>query len=318
LLDHYGYYKMPAELKEKVPEYMTADYAGVFYRVLYKVLSTSKDQVKPVNKPNDFSYFYNPGIKQVPERQEQSVLLVSMYIVYQLLEEAYNLSLEKSNVIPTSMLIKLGVMLGNKNEHYKSLQILRLAAERTDFPLDEAMLKALYPLAFKKEIISAATDNKIAEPLFFGLIRAESLFNSEIASWAGAQGLSQLMPATADEVAKRLSLDEYDIHDPQTNLDIGGWYLANVRNRNHDFSRALYAYNAGPSRVDSWNDDIGNYPSLLYLESIPIESTRKYVKRIFVSAQLYNILYFEYDSRHLAELFFSGIGDFIIKQKEAQ
>ena len=96
---------------------------------------------------------------------------------------------------------------------------------------------------YRKEILRAAHDHDIPPPLLAALVRAESAFNARAVSWAGAQGLGQLMPSTA------LDLGVEDPFDPVENLGGSAHYLSLQFNRFGTWRAALAAYHAGPEAV---------------------------------------------------------------------
>jgi LAS superfamily LD-carboxypeptidase LdcB len=117
-------------------------------------------------------------------------------------------------------------------------------------------------------IESTANRHGIPPALFAGLVHAESGFDHSVISHAGAIGLAQLMPGTANG----LGVDPYD---PLQNLDGGARYLADMLDQFGDIRLALAAYNAGPGRVRQYN----GIP--------PIKETQAYVPRVLQFAQLY-------------------------------
>lgn len=163
------------------------------------------------------------------------------------------------------------------------------AAQNT--PPEEDPLRFLYPRWFHREITEAADRHGIPDHIFLGLVREESAFQYDIVSHAGAVGLSQLMPATAEYAAGLMSLDYYDIEDPADNTLIGSWYLARVRSNLPSYGHSLAAYNAGPGRTAGWVRWFGSLPADLFAEAIPINETRRYVKRVLVSSVYYGYLY---------------------------
>lgn len=133
-------------------------------------------------------------------------------------------------------------------------------------------------------------------PLLLGLMRQESAFNVSAVSPAGARGLMQLMPGTAERVAGRLGLD-YSLsrltRDPVYNIRLGRDYLQRMIDRYDGFlPLALAAYNAGPGRADQWIVDYGD-PRLAdidpidWIEQIPFSETRNYVQRVLESYTVY-------------------------------
>jgi len=124
----------------------------------------------------------------------------------------------------------------------------------------------------------------------YGLIRQESRFIQVAKSSVGASGLMQLMPATAKWVAKKMGLKDFKHHlvnELDTNLALGTYYLKHVYD-SLDGSPVLAtaAYNAGPSRARRWQ---GGNPmeGMVYIESIPFNETRDYVKKVMSNATYY-------------------------------
>lgn len=137
--------------------------------------------------------------------------------------------------------------------------------------------------------------------LVLGLIRQESAFHFEAVSSVGARGLMQLMPATAERVAKALNvvfkqrsnLETALTSDPNLNVKLGSAYLNDlVGDFNGSYVLAVAAYNAGPARVRRWLHDMGDPRSpevdpIDWIESIPFPETRNYVQRVLEGAQIY-------------------------------
>jgi soluble lytic murein transglycosylase len=155
-------------------------------------------------------------------------------------------------------------------------------------------LSAAYPNRYWREI-NEATDNYDWNPrVFHSLVREESNFNPRIVSWAGARGLSQLMPRTAQSVAGWLSIpySRARLFEPAYNLAIGSRYIDHLMGRYGDSPfLALAGYNAGEGNVGRWLRRFGDIPTDEMVESIPIRQTRHYVKRVMSSFQTYNMLY---------------------------
>ena len=128
------------------------------------------------------------------------------------------------------------------------------------------------------------------ESWVYGLIRQESRFVQVARSVAGASGLMQLMPATARWVAKRLGLDRFHlglINELETNISLGTYYLKHVHDRlDGSAVLATAAYNAGPGRARRWQD-VRPLEGAVYVESIPFNETRDYVKKVLANATYY-------------------------------
>ena len=160
---------------------------------------------------------------------------------------------------------------------------------------DRVLLLA-YPEKYWAEVQAVTPTYSWDARIFHGLVREESNFNREIVSHAGARGLSQLMPATAQGVARWLgvTVTQQQLHDPKTNLQIGSRYFESLITRyGGDPYVAMAGYNAGEGNVAKWMERFGNVPVDQWVESIPFRETRNYVKRVSRSWQTDHLLYDE-------------------------
>lgn len=164
--------------------------------------------------------------------------------------------------------------------------------ERWSLPL----LEAVYPFPFSEALVDAARARGLPPQLVAGVVRRESLFDPEIISSANAVGLMQLLPRTAQDVARRAGLREYErsqLTVPQVNLLLGTQYLADVLDRFGGSRLAgLISYNAGPHRWVSWRE----FPELeagedQFVERIPFRETREYVQAVTELIAIYDRLY---------------------------
>ena len=142
------------------------------------------------------------------------------------------------------------------------------------------ILRVAYPDRYWTEVAAAAEGDRYDPRLFHALVREESNFNRRITSFAGARGLSQLMPPTAKQVAGWLGQPVGDLEDPANNTTIGGRYLDALHKQLGSPFLSLAAYNAGARRVEEWLGRRGNVPTDEYVERIPFRETRGYVKRV--------------------------------------
>ncbi|MBF0426191.1 MAG: lytic transglycosylase domain-containing protein [Magnetococcales bacterium] len=130
--------------------------------------------------------------------------------------------------------------------------------------------------------------------LVWGTGRQESLFSPTVVSRSGALGLLQLMPTTAKEEANLLKLDvpsPLKLRRPGYNLSLGQSYLYRMLKRfDGDLVMALISYNAGPARADNWRHDRQIKDSLTFIEEIPIQETRDYVKKVTHGLAMYRQL----------------------------
>lgn len=141
--------------------------------------------------------------------------------------------------------------------------------------------------------------NGVPMEWIYATMRQESGYDARAVSRAGARGLLQLMPATAAELAKERGMKNYDrskLFDAETNLTLGIMMMTRLASR-YGGNLVLMAagYNAGPGRVRRWLESFGGADLDLFVEKIPFEETRRYVKRVSGHALHYRYLSGESD-----------------------
>lgn len=157
--------------------------------------------------------------------------------------------------------------------------------------------RPFYPLPYRDIIIEQAADNQLDPALVAAVIKVESNFRPEAVSRRGARGLMQLMPRTAEYVVERMgdapAADlEQRLFEPDFNIRLGTWYLAHLLRRyQQDMGKALAAYNAGPTKVDSWLAEGIWDGTLENLKQIPYGETRDYLDRVRQAWGQYSRLY---------------------------
>jgi soluble lytic murein transglycosylase len=162
-------------------------------------------------------------------------------------------------------------------------------SERTKVEIDIAQR---YPMPFRRDIVEAATNAGLDPAFVFGLIRQETRFMGQMRSAVGANGLMQLMPATAKWAAKKAGIPFRPdlIADPATNLRIGTFYLKLVLDSlGGSDPMAAAAYNAGPARPRRWRGGSMLAPEV-WTENVPFFETRDYVKKVLTNAAIYAAL----------------------------
>lgn len=153
-----------------------------------------------------------------------------------------------------------------------------------------------YPLAFWPQVARAAQAEGIDPLLAIALMRQESLFDPAARSPADARGLMQLLPSTAEQVARERGQPSPADHlyDPDVNIAIGVAHLADLMRRyGGDPLTATAAYNAGVDAVGRWQERFGALPADELVESITYRETRDYVKKVMGNYRRYQQLYAE-------------------------
>lgn len=154
-------------------------------------------------------------------------------------------------------------------------------------------LEERFPMAWAREFRQATDDKGITQSYAMAIARQESAWNPKAQSPVGAAGLMQVMPRTAQHTVQMSNIPGYSspsqLFDPQTNITIGTSYLEYVYQqfgRNRILSSA--AYNAGPSRVNTWlGNSAGRIDAVAFIESIPFSETRSYVKNVLAYDAFY-------------------------------
>jgi soluble lytic murein transglycosylase len=149
---------------------------------------------------------------------------------------------------------------------------------------DKAVQELKLPLRHEDVIRQQAADKNLDPSLIAGVIYVESRFRDQT-SHAGAKGLMQLMPATADYIARKSGgtrFQQGDLADPQINISYGSWYLRYLLQHYHgNVALTLAAYNAGEGKVDEWwraAADRGE--TFAVAKHIPFAETREYVTKV--------------------------------------
>ncbi len=150
-----------------------------------------------------------------------------------------------------------------------------------------------YPLVYSELVARDTAANGLSEGLIYGLIRAESGFSPAIKSPAGAIGLMQLMPATAKATAREKgAFDPQRLTVPEFNIKLGTRHFRDLMNDyNGEVIYSIAAYNAGAAAVDRWRKSMKGLKMDEFIESIPYQETRDYVKKVYASAATYRQLY---------------------------
>ena len=151
-------------------------------------------------------------------------------------------------------------------------------------PADHAVKEIKLPLRHEDVIRQQAADKKVDPALIAGVIYTESRFRDQT-SHAGAKGLMQLMPETADYIARKSGgtrFERADLATPQINIAYGTWYLRYLLDKyKGNTILTLAAYNAGEGKVDQWRREAAAQGERFRVAShIPFKETRDYVHRV--------------------------------------
>jgi soluble lytic murein transglycosylase len=153
-----------------------------------------------------------------------------------------------------------------------------------------------YPEGYKREVEKISKEYDLDPALIYSVIRAESMFQPTVSSWAGALGLMQIIPSTGNWIARSLEITDFEVEDLldyRTNLAFGVYYLAGLMGDfDGEMVYALCGYNAGPGNARKWISAKETDTEMdEFIENIPYPETRTYVKRILEYYSIYRVLY---------------------------
>ncbi|HIU84188.1 MAG TPA: lytic transglycosylase domain-containing protein [Candidatus Aphodousia gallistercoris] len=148
--------------------------------------------------------------------------------------------------------------------------------------------RVLYPDPYRSLVEKYAAQYQLDPCWVYGLIRQESRFISVARSSVGANGLMQIMPATAQWIAKQLPDPDFQmsrINDIETNIRYGTFYLRSLLNRlDNNLTLATAGYNAGPLRSQKWRAALPcSLEGAIFIENIPFTETRNYVQNVIAN-----------------------------------
>lgn len=156
-------------------------------------------------------------------------------------------------------------------------------------------LRAAYPLGYSDIVEEEARTQGVNPALVYAVMKAESNFDPEATSHAGARGLMQITPDTFDWLQTKLREDasytEDDLYTPRVNIRYGCKFLQILQDKYTAKATALSAYNAGIGTVNTWLNNPDVSQDGVTLDRIPYPETEDYVEAVLWNYQKYQELY---------------------------
>ncbi len=155
-------------------------------------------------------------------------------------------------------------------------------------------LNHLFPQEHKEMVEKYSNEYSVDESLVYAVIKAESNFNKDAVSHAGANGLMQITDETALWISEQLKIENFDVYtliDADTNIKLGVWYLSYLIDEFESTDLAILAYNAGANKVKSWISENTITPDNIEVENIPYPETKIYLTKVKLYRKIYEILY---------------------------
>jgi len=157
---------------------------------------------------------------------------------------------------------------------------------------DPELNSLLYPRLYEDRINAAAATAGLDPAWIFSIIRQESRFQRDAVSTSNAIGLMQIIPSTGGWIAEKLGVSKFrsdDLFDVDVNLRFGAWYFKYLLGKFEGSPElAVAAYNGGPGNVSRWLPRLGSDDIDLFIERIPREETREYVKKVMHNHHVYS------------------------------
>lgn len=151
--------------------------------------------------------------------------------------------------------------------------------------LTQKYISVVFPVAYEDIFRRFSQKYKLAEALPLAITRQESAFNTNVRSWADAFGLMQMIPEKATELSKKYHIpykDFNDLYRPEPNIEMGVALLSELHTLfKGKFAQNVAAYNASTSAIAVWERERFNGDYLEFIEMIPYEETRNYIKLVF-------------------------------------
>ena len=229
--------------------------------------------------------------KEMPKELELAYELTALTAMREAVLEIRR-NLKPSNTrFASALMADVYNSMGNRLLMYKSLRVAwpQLATVEQD-SVPVYFIRMYYPVEFSDEIEEHAEEQKLDPNLVRALILQESYYNPRAKSPVGATGLMQLMPPTAKEHAQRLGVrySPSRLEDPDFNTRLGTYHLRMLINmfQGNEYL-AIASYNGGQGNVLKWRRAAPGKPIDEFIESIPFQETRNYVKRITMLRSAY-------------------------------
>lgn len=245
------------------------------------------------------------GTVSEPVRQDESRREIEQQPAYQRAVELRTLGLEQDAARELTaltdryghdpnVLTTLSILMNEVGAYHHALRLVRARfrdrLERTGGTVADGLWNVAYPTGLLRTIKTQGVEG--VDPfLVAAIIREESQYDRRAVSRVGAIGLMQIMPATANAVTQRHRLPGVvrdDLFDQDTNIQIGVRYVQQLLTQfSGNVVQTIAAYNAGPIAVESWATVYRGRSEDEFVELIPFQETRQYVKRVLRSYKEY-------------------------------
>jgi soluble lytic murein transglycosylase len=284
----------------EVAKLYPADYYGLLARARLQDAGKKTPEPRPAGTSRK-GFRYRPGPLAADPHFRAAVQLLRLDMDREAAEELNAVDRREVGASPESPepLLLLAELLDRAGDSRASHRLLRTQGRQVlrepPAGMGLRVWQMAYPPAWRDQVVRYAPPAGVPPDLLQALMREESALDPAVVSGAGAVGLTQLMVRTAGESAKKLALpapSAHDLTDPRLNIRLGAQHLGDLIKRfGGSAPLALAAYNAGEGNARAWWRSRASLPLDEFVEEIPIQETRGYVKRVLRSYAAYRMLY---------------------------
>jgi soluble lytic murein transglycosylase len=278
------------------------DYYGLLARARLKDGADERGALPaPLETPPPTEPDWDPGPLAADPHFRAGVVLLRLGLAHDAAEELGAVEPSKltgQGDVPEPVLV-VADLLDRAGDHRTAHQLLRtrarVALRKAPAGANLRAWRIAYPPAFRDDVKRFAPGSGVPIDLLQALMREESALDPRAVSPVGAIGLTQLMLPTARQMAHQLRMarpSRTDLMKSTVNIRLGATYLGQlIRKFDGSVPLAVAAYNAGGGAVSRWVEARGKLALDEFVEEIPYEETRGYVKRVLRSFAAYRLLY---------------------------
>ncbi len=265
----------------------------------YLQVSTSIDQI--VDSHGKLKQKENPLRQYMQSMENVMDNFARLFVIQDLLGDSYaHAELEEKKYRATNLgeWIALAEVYKRLEAYHRAYRVYDYINSKyfADLPNEEKpfLLKESYPLYYDNIIDRYCKLRFLDKNMILAIIRAESGYDRHAHSWADAYGLMQLIPPTANAVADEINLNLTStkmLFDAELNINLGTYYFKKLLDQfDNRAEYALAAYNAGPHRVNRWQNITPDDEIDLFVENIEFSQTRNYVRKVMRNYWIYSFL----------------------------
>lgn len=267
-----------AEAKNLLEQVAQMDFFGYYGLVSYRELGKKLPALNGLKSTNSLKF--DLDLKTLAESDRRIYTDLIKYREFNLAEKAIGLMSKTKDDD-----VNMALYLAKKSQIYMPVfrQFARLTNnEKVDLFI--AYPELIFPQPYQDQVNEMSSKTKLPPSLIYSIMKQESAFNERARSSADAFGLMQVIPGLAKQLSRKFDVayrHQVDLFDPVINIQLGSYELMEqVRKQNGQLTYVAAAYNAGPNALSSWLKNRKRDDVLEFIEEIPYDETKTYVKLI--------------------------------------